>query len=141
METLALALLILSSYLGDVFLSRYGENWGYAGLILGPAIFWCSVQGIAWLERQLFIGQEPLPKCKCGAKPINELGDAPEAKAYIAGNGKKICKCGTYIIGRGIIKYQPNTESGPMDYAKWVKGAWLIVEPYSKQANECLSKI
>ena len=125
METVALGLLILAGYLGDMFFSQYGENWGYAGILIGPALFLIVVHGIAWLERQLFIGQEPLPKCKCGNKAINELKDAPDAKPYIAGNGKKVCSCGTYLIGRGIIKYQQK-DSEPVDYAVWKKGRWEI---------------
>lgn len=123
-ETIALILLILSSYLGDMFLSRYGEYWGYAGIILGPIIFWTSIQSIAWLERQLFIGQEPLPSCQCGLKPINELKDAADAKPYIAGNGKKVCKCGLYLIGRGVITHKANEGSEATIYALWEKGSW-----------------
>ena len=125
METVALGLLILSGYLGDMFFSRYGENWGYAGIVIGPALFLFVVHGIAWLERQLFIGQEPLPKCKCGNKAINELKDSSDAEPYIAGKGKKVCSCGTYLIGRGIIKYQ-HKDSEPVDYAIWKKGRWEL---------------
>ncbi len=125
METIALGLLILSGYLGEQFFSRYGQYWGYAGIVIGPVLFSIIIHGIAWLERQFFIGQEPLPMCKCGNTPIHQLKDAPDAKPYIAGNGKKTCKCGTYIIGRGIIKYQSdNTE--PIDYAYWKQGKWHI---------------
>ena len=124
-ETFAIFLLIISAYIGDVVLSRYGENWGYAGILIGPVVFIFVVHGIAWLERQLFIGQEPLPKCKCGLKPINELKDASDAEPYIAGKGKKVCNCGTYLIGRGIIKYQ-HKDSEPVDYAVWKKGHWEI---------------
>ena len=126
-ETLAIGLLILAAYIGDILLSKYGDYWGYAGIIIGPAILLCFVHGIAWLERELFIGQEPLPKCKCGKKPINELEDAKDAKPYIAGNGKKICKCGTYLIGRGIIKYQ-DKDSEPIDYAFWKHRKWETVQ-------------
>ncbi len=125
-ETFAIGLLIVAAFIGEVLLSRFGANWGYAGIIIGPAILLFFVHGIAWLEREFFIGQEPLPKCKCGAKPINELKDAPDAKPYIAGNGKKLCKCGIYIIGRGIIQFQAKN-SEPVDYAKWKKGKWEIV--------------
>ena len=37
METVALGLLIFAGYLGDMFFSRYGENWGYAGILIGSA--------------------------------------------------------------------------------------------------------
>lgn len=126
-ETFAIFLLIFAAFIGEVVLSRYGENWGYAGIVIGPVFLLFVVHGIAWLERQLFIGQEPLPNCKCGKKPINELKDAPDAKPYIAGNGKKVCKCGTYIIGRGIIQFQAKN-SEPVDYAKWKHGKWEKTE-------------
>ena len=126
METVALALLIIAGYFGDVFFSRYGEYWGYAGILIGPAFLLFVVHGIAWLERQLFIGQEPLPNCKCGAKPINELKDAKDALPYVAGKGTKVCTCGTYIVGRGIIQHKfGNAE--PTDYATWSRGKWHII--------------
>lgn len=126
METIALILLISAAFFGDVFFSRYGENWGYAGIIIGPVLLMIIVHGIAWLERQLFIGQEPLPKCKCGLKNINELKDSPDSAPYVIGKGKKVCSCGTYIIGRGIIKYQKK-DSEPVDYSVWKHGKWNIV--------------
>lgn len=123
METVALGLLIASGYFADVYLSRFGDWWGYAGIIIGPVLMILLVHGIAWAERQFFIGQEPLPMCKCGAKHINELKDASDAKPYVPGNGKKVCTCGTYIIGRGIIKYQMGHDD-PIDYAVWKCGSW-----------------
>lgn len=128
METFALILLIVAAYLGDLLLSKYGDNWGYAGIILGPILLLFIVHGIAWAERQFIIGQEPLPKCKCGLKDINELKDAPDAKPYIAGNGKKVCNCGIYIIGRGIIKHQLKKGSEPVDYAVWKRGKWELCQ-------------
>ena len=125
-ETFAIGLLILAAFIGDLLLSRFGENWGYAGIVIGPALLLFVVHGIAWLERQFIIGQEPLPLCKCGSKNINELKDAKDAQPYIIGNGKKVCKCGTYLIGKGIIKFQ-NKNSEPVDYAVWKKGKWEIV--------------
>ncbi len=125
METVALALLIIAGYFGDVFFSRYGEYWGYAGILIGPALLLFVVHGIAWLERQLFIGQEPLPACKCGHKPINELKDAKDALPYVAGKGTKVCTCGTYIIGRGIIQHRVGNAE-PTDYATWSRGKWQV---------------
>lgn len=124
-ETVALGLLIAAGYFGDLYLSRYGENWGYAGVIIGPVLLIVVIQSIAWLERQFFIGQEPLPACKCGAKPINELKDAKDARPYIAGKGTKVCTCGTYIVGRGIIQHKVGNDE-PTDYATWSRGKWHI---------------
>ncbi len=124
-EYFAIGLLILAAYIGDVLLSRYGENWGYAGIVIGPVLLFVVVQGIAWLERQYIIGQEPLPKCRCGAKNINELKDASEKEPYVAGKGRKICNCGEYIIGRGVIQFKPK-KGKAVDYAKWKHGKWEI---------------
>ena len=125
METVALILLIASGYLADMYLSRFGDNWGYAGVVLGPALLIAIIHSIAWTERQFFIGQSPLPKCKCGFKPIEELKDAPDTPPYTPGKGKKVCTCGTYLIGRGIIKYQQNN-SEAIDYAYWSCGKWQM---------------
>lgn len=125
METVALGLLILAGYFGDMYMSRFGDYWGYAGIIIGPALAIIIIHSIAWLERQLFIGQTPLPKCKCGSKNIEELKDAADALPYVAGKGKKVCTCGTYIIGRGVIQYKMGN-SEPQTYATWSKGKWNI---------------
>ena len=51
------------------------------------------------------------------------MKDDSDAEPYIAEKSKKVCTCGTYLIGRGIIKYQ-HKNSEPVDYAIWRKGQW-----------------
>lgn len=130
METVALFLLIVAGYFGDVYFSRFGEYWGYAGILIGPALLLFVIHGIAWLERHFIIGEEPLPVCRCGAKPINELKDARDALPYVLGKGTKVCTCGTYIINRGIIQHKIGNAE-PITYATWSHGKWNIKQEES----------
>lgn len=123
-EIVALISLIAAAYFGDVIGSKHSNFVGILCMVAFPITLIFLIEGLAWFERELFLGQKPLPMCRCGKfavdqMPVEELAEGRLSK----------CSCGlkydTSQRGR-IILIDKDTES---DYALWkpFKG-WQVNE-------------
>jgi hypothetical protein len=121
-EIFALLILIAAAWIGDSVGSHYGEAFGIAGMVIFPLLLIFAIERLAWLEREILLGQKPMPKCICGKENIDLLPEETQA-------GKKVqhCRCGrSYdISGRGVIEIIENGNNKPFAIWKAFKG-WQI---------------
>lgn len=121
-ETVALISLIAVAWLGDMFGSRYGNSYGVIGMIVFPLALIFIIEKLAWLERELFLGQMPFPLCRCGKASIDTI---PEES--VDGHIQRKCSCGRKFntSGRRIITTIENGQE--QKYATWqpFKG-WIL---------------
>lgn len=124
-EIIALLLLLAAAWAGDTIGSRFGNTAGIVGMIAFPLILIILIEKLAWLERELILGQKPYPKCICGRAAIDSLPEDPGTPA--AGSGIFRCSCGRVYDtgGRGIIEIVDNENRRPFARWKAFKG-WIL---------------
>ncbi|HNX77467.1 MAG TPA: hypothetical protein PLM07_09340 [Candidatus Rifleibacterium sp.] len=124
-EVIALLLILAAAWVGDSFGSQYSNIAGIVCMVLFPLLLVFGIEKLAWLERELFIGQKPFPACPCGRGTIDSLPGADEKNAMPLN-----CKCGRAYdtSGRGLITIIEGDIK--RDFATWkpFKG-WLVSEP------------
>ncbi len=129
-EIFALAILLAAAWVGDSIGSQYSNMAGIAGMVILPLLLIFAIERLAWLEREISLGQKPLPKCVCGKETIDCLPEETRA-------GKKVlcCNCGrSYdISGRGTVKIIENGDSRLFATWKSFKG-WQICD--QKESND-----
>ena len=123
-EIVALLLLLAAAWVGDTIGSRYGNVYGIIGMVVLPLLLVLAIEKLAWLERELFLGQKPFPDCRCGRGPIDSFTET--------GHGEKLflrCQCGRLYdtSGRGIILIVDGDTSNVFATWKAFKG-WQIAE-------------
>lgn len=123
-EIVALICIIAAAYVGDVVGSKYSNLLGILGMIVFPVALVFFIEWLAWLERELLLGQKPLPLCRCGKDVIDKMTVAEEG-------GRSFCRCVCGlkydISGRGRIMICDR--DGMKEFAVWkpFKG-WQINE-------------
>ena len=130
-EIIALLLILAAAWVGDSFGSQYSNIAGIVCMVLFPLLLVVAIEKLAWLERELFIGQKPFPECPCGRGTIDSLPGI-DAKDTVTRN----CKCGRAYdtSSRGLIMIIEGVEK--RDFATWkpFKG-WQITNPAASQAE------
>lgn len=121
-EIVALIILIVSAYVGDALGSRYSYTMGIVGMIVFPFAAIFIVESLAWLERELFIGQKPLPLCSCGKKTIDKM-----PVENVDGILLSKCNCGRKYDTSLRGKIKMIDRGGESEFAVWkpFKG-WLV---------------
>ncbi|MDD3148699.1 MAG: hypothetical protein PHD82_15500 [Candidatus Riflebacteria bacterium] len=113
-EIIALVILLAAAWAGDAVGSRYSNIAGIVGMVLFPLALVFLIEKLAWLERELSLGQKPYPLCPCGKCSIDSLPEAEPGEQPL-----RRCQCGrTYdTSGRGIIRIVEN--GAAKDFATW----------------------
>lgn len=113
-ETVALICLIAAAWFGDVVGSRYSNVLGIIGMVVFPVLLIILIEKLAWLERELFIGQKPFPLCRCGKTAIDQM-----TEENLDGQLLRKCSCGLRYntAGRGRITILD--DGGENDFAVW----------------------
>ncbi len=131
-EVIAMLMLLAAAWAGDSIGSRYSNVLGIIGMVLLPLALVFLIEKLAWLERELFIGQKPFPVCVCEKNALDSL---PEESRD--GLTLRRCKCGRLYdtSGRGIIAIVEN--GSKKAYANWkpFKG-WFVCGSDAKQTGD-----
>jgi hypothetical protein len=113
-EIIALVLLIIAAYIGDMAGSRFHSVLGIVGMVVFPLVLIFCIERLAWLERELIIGQKPLPDCRCGREKIDCLPLSEEDNGTF-----HVCRCGRKysLKNRGRIMMIEN--GNECEFACW----------------------
>lgn len=113
-EIIALVILIIAAWVGDSIGSRYSNIAGIVGMVVLPLALVFLIEKLAWLERELFLGQKPFPLCGCGKCSIDSLPETEQGDQTL-----RRCQCGRIYdtTGRGSIRIIENEQA--KDFAIW----------------------